>query len=141
MTTESPERDPTWLQSLPNEALRCFMKHALELSQGLYGPEIQGALQKSPVEKYSVEKFHQTTRVNQRFATAFGVAYDSLVGRSADAKAAEGADGQPSAEGVQSTASAVPAKSDNKPEKKNRTQGVEFVFVPLRVRAVLPPGV
>ena len=42
MKTESPERDPTWLQSLPNEALRCFMKHALELSQGLYQPEIRG---------------------------------------------------------------------------------------------------
>ena len=80
MKTESPERDPAWVQSLPTEALRCFMKHALELSQGLYRPEIQGALQKCPAEKFSVEKFHQTTRVNQRFTTAFGVAYASLVG-------------------------------------------------------------
>ena len=40
--TEGPERDPTWLQSLPTEALRCFMKHALDLAQGLYLAEIRG---------------------------------------------------------------------------------------------------
>ena len=43
MKTESPDRDPTWLQSLPNEALRCFMKHMLEVSQGFFKPEIQGS--------------------------------------------------------------------------------------------------
>lgn len=108
MKTESPERDPTWVQSLPTEALRCFMKHALELSQGLYRPEIQGALQKCPAEKFSVEKCHQTTRVNQRFTTAFLVAYDSLVGTPAGAKAAEGAEQQPSASSG-TAASAGPA--------------------------------
>ena len=40
--TEGPDRDPTWLQSLPSEAQRCFGKHALELAQGLYQPEING---------------------------------------------------------------------------------------------------
>ena len=62
------------------------MKHLLDLSQGLYRPEIQGALAKAPTEKFSIEKFHQTTRVNQRFATPFGVAYDSLVGKPADSE-------------------------------------------------------
>ena len=80
MKTESPERDPTWVQSLPTAALRCFMKHALELSQGLYRPEIQGALQRVSAAKYSVYMFHQTTRVHQRFTTAFGIDYTSLVG-------------------------------------------------------------
>ena len=42
MKTESHERDPTWMQSLPNEALRCFMKHALDVFQGLYQSEIRG---------------------------------------------------------------------------------------------------
>ncbi len=42
MKTEGPERDPTWLQALPTEALRCFMKHALDLAQGLYLAEIRG---------------------------------------------------------------------------------------------------
>ena len=39
--TEGPDRDPTWLQSLPNDALRLFMKHALDLAQGSYQPEIK----------------------------------------------------------------------------------------------------
>ena len=44
MKTESPDRDPTWVQSLPNEALRCFMKHVLELSQGFSGPRFRDFL-------------------------------------------------------------------------------------------------
>ena len=110
MKTESPERDPTWVQSLPTEALRCFMKHALELYQGLYRPDIQGALQ-----KFHVDKFHQTTRVNQRFTTAFGIAYTSLVGTPAEAKAAKGAEQQPSSSSAEqhTAASAGPALSAN----------------------------
>ncbi len=42
LKTEGPERDPTWLQALPTEALRCFMKHAQDLAQGLYLAEIRG---------------------------------------------------------------------------------------------------
>ena len=42
MKTEGPERDPTWVQSLPSEAQRCFCKHALEIASGLYDPEING---------------------------------------------------------------------------------------------------
>jgi hypothetical protein len=42
MKTEGPERDPTWVQSLPSEAQRCFCKHALEIASGLYDPEIKG---------------------------------------------------------------------------------------------------
>ena len=55
MKTESPDRDPTWLQTLPNEALRCLMKHMLEVSQGFFKPEIQGALGKSVLDKFSVD--------------------------------------------------------------------------------------
>ena len=78
LKTEGPDRDPTWVQSLPHEAQRLFMKHVLELTQGLFRPEIQGALEKTTSEKFSVERFHQTTRVTQRFATKFRVVYDSL---------------------------------------------------------------
>ena len=42
--TEGPDRDPTWLQSFPTEALRSYMKHSLGLAQGFYSPEIKGAL-------------------------------------------------------------------------------------------------
>ena len=89
MKTESPDRDPTWLQSLPNEALRCFMKHVLELTQGVFRPEIQGALLRSPADKFNLDKFQQTTRVTQRFATAFRVACDSLQAASAQSKTTE----------------------------------------------------
>ena len=44
MKTEGLERDPTWVQSLPSEAQRCFCKHALDIACGLYQPEIRGAL-------------------------------------------------------------------------------------------------
>ena len=44
MKTEGPERDPTWVQSLPNEAQRCFCKHALEIASGQYDPEIKGGV-------------------------------------------------------------------------------------------------
>ena len=34
LTTEGPDKDPTWLWALPNEALRLAMKRCLDLSQG-----------------------------------------------------------------------------------------------------------
>ena len=86
--TEGPDRDPTWLQSLPNDALRLFMKHALDLAQGFYQPEIKGALSGPAAEKYTLEKFLQSTRVNARFASQFSIAYDSLVGKTSAASAA-----------------------------------------------------
>ena len=45
--TEGPSRDPTWIQSLPNEALRVLMKHALEMSSQTYVPEIRGGATKN----------------------------------------------------------------------------------------------
>ena len=112
--TESPERDPTWTQSLPTEALRLFMKHMLELSQGLYRPEIAGALQKVNIHKYNIEHFHETTRVKQKFSTPFQVAYDSLCPKP------EGApEEQPApAEGTPSAGSAPEAKTEGGTEKK-----------------------
>ena len=50
---------------------------------GFFKPENQGALQKSALEKFSVYKFHQTSRVTQRFTTAFKIAYDSLAAATA----------------------------------------------------------
>ena len=78
--TEGPERDPTWLQALPTEALRLFMKHALDVAQGLNFAEIRGALQGAAADRYSVERFNKAARVNLRFTTPFLIAYDSLVG-------------------------------------------------------------
>ena len=55
------------------------MKHSLDHAQGLYQPEIKGALSGTTADKYSTEIFLKAVRVNQRFTTAFNIAYDSLV--------------------------------------------------------------
>ena len=57
---------------------------------GFFKPEIQGDLQRSALDKFSVDKFHQTSRVAQRFTTAFKIAYDSLAAATAREQTAEG---------------------------------------------------
>ena len=52
--TEGPDRDPTWLQSLPSEALRLFMTHLLDLAQGWCRTEISGALKQSKAQRLSL---------------------------------------------------------------------------------------
>ena len=67
------------------------MKHALDVSQGCYLPEVRGALSGTTADKYGIEKFIKGLRVNQRFTSAFRIAYDSLVGpRAASADEAAG---------------------------------------------------
>ena len=94
LKTEGPDRDPTWLQALPTEALRLFMKHVVDLAQGLYLMEIKGALSATGADKYSLDKFHAASRVHQRFTEAFLVAYDSLTGVAQEAEAAKAAAAQ-----------------------------------------------
>ena len=118
MRTESPDRDPTWVQSLPTEALRCLMKHALEMNQGFYHSELRGALSNiGSADKYSLEKFHQSGRVAQRFVKGFAIAYDSLVGPgAASAGAGEGTPDGQAGEGTQE--GKAPAEQDVIPQKK-----------------------
>ena len=78
--TEGPDKDPTWLQSFPNDATRLAMKHFFEMATGYYKPEISGALKQPKGERYNVEQFHKGTRVLKRFLEPFRIAYDSLVG-------------------------------------------------------------
>ena len=80
LQTEGPDKDPTWLQALPNEALRLAMKHCIKVAQGFYKPEIAGALKQPKGERYNVEQFHKGSRVSKRFFEPFQIAYDSLVG-------------------------------------------------------------
>mgnify|MGYP000069813481 CR=1 FL=1 len=63
MKTEGPDRDPTWLQALPTEALCVFMKHVLDIAQGQYLAEIRGAMQGALMDRYSVERFNKAARV------------------------------------------------------------------------------
>jgi len=84
VATEGPARDPTFLQSLPQEADRLFMKHALEVAQGLYAPEIKGALSGTGAEKYGIDKFLGAARVQKRFGDQFKIAYDTLIGKKSE---------------------------------------------------------
>ena len=79
LRTEGPDKDPTWLLSLPNEPLRLAMKHCIDVAQGYYKPEIAGALKQPKSERYSAEQFHKGSRVAKRFFEPFQNAYDSLV--------------------------------------------------------------
>jgi hypothetical protein len=80
LQTEGPDKDPTWLQALPNEALRLAVKHCIDVAQGYYKPEIAGALRQPKGERYNVEQFHKGSRAAKRFFEPFQIAYDSLVG-------------------------------------------------------------
>ena len=81
LNTEGPDKDPTWLQVWANDATRLAMKHFLDLAQGVYKPEIKGALSQPKAERYNLEQFHRAQRVETRFFNQFRVAYDSLLGR------------------------------------------------------------
>ena len=65
---------------MPNEALRLFMKHVLELQQGLFCAEIKGALAGMNAERCSMDKFHIASEVEVRVAKPFRIAFDSYVG-------------------------------------------------------------
>ena len=85
LKTEGPDRDPTWLQSLPTEAHRLFMKHIGDISKGYYKSEIGGFLAAVGADKFNWEKFNKSSRVSARFNTPFSIAYDSLVSKPASA--------------------------------------------------------
>ena len=79
LRTEGPDKDPTWLLALPNEALRLLVQHCLDILQGYYKPEIAGALKQPKSERYNAEQFLKGSRVAVRFFGPFQIAYDSLV--------------------------------------------------------------
>ena len=98
LKTEGPDKDPIWLQTLPNEALRQAMKHCTEVVQGFYKPEIAGALKQPKGERYNMDHFHKGSRVSTRFFEPFEIAYDSLAGPyKSNAVSAATADGATSA--------------------------------------------
>ena len=125
--TEGPERDMTWLHSLPTEALRLFMKHALDLAQGFFQPEIKGALSGIGAEKFSLDQFHKGARVRQRFAEKFHVALDSIVGPS-QAVSADASAGQDEllADSQNSEAAVAETQGPQAETKKSDTKGDEL---------------
>ena len=125
--TEGPERDMTWLHSLPTEALRLFMKHALDLAQGFFQPEIKGALSGIGAEKFSIDQFHKGARVSQRFAENFRVALDSIVVPS-QAVSADASAGQDEllADSQNSEAAVAETQGPQAETKKSDTKGDEL---------------
>ena len=100
MVTEGRDRDLTWMQTLPNDALRCYVKHSMDLGRGVYRAEIKGALASIGQEKYSTEKFQKCSRVTTLFTTPFSIAYDSLVSaRAAAEKNEEGGNNDENSKG------------------------------------------
>ena len=75
--TEGEFRDLTFATSLPNEPLRLFFQHAMEVLSGYYYPELKGAL--ASASQWAFSKFHDTERVKRRFLNDFVAAYDSMV--------------------------------------------------------------
>ena len=75
--TEGDTRDVTFAQTLPNEPLRLFFKHAQDVLAGYYTAELKGALA-STNNQWPWAKFHETHRVNRRFLEEFTTAYDAL---------------------------------------------------------------
>ena len=120
LQTEGPDKDPTWLQSLPNEALRLTMRHFLDLNQGFYTAEIAGALSQPKSERYNIEKFYKGLRISKRFCEPFHVAYDSLVGcpkgGSDEKKADTEKTGAATADGAKAIAQEVAAEEKKKLE-------------------------
>ena len=75
--TEGDNKDVTFGQSLPNEPLRLFFKHAQDVLAGYYTPELKGALA-STNNQWSWAKFHETDRAKRRFFEDFTTAYNAL---------------------------------------------------------------
>ena len=79
--TEGQNRDPTWMNTLPNEALRMFAKHVVEVMQGFYMAELRGALSTTNAQKWNWERFLESERVKKRFTLDFKIAYDSIASK------------------------------------------------------------
>ena len=75
--TEGDTRDVTFAQTLPNEPLRLFFKHAQDVLTGFYTPELKGALPQSN-NHWPWTKFHESDRVKKRFLEDFTTAYNAL---------------------------------------------------------------
>ena len=80
LQTEGPDKDPTWLQTLPTVALRLAMKHFLDLVQGFYRVEIAGVLRQPRTDRYNFDQFHRGARASKRFWEPFQTALDDLLG-------------------------------------------------------------
>ena len=88
--TEGNARDVHFAQTLPNEPLRLFFKHAQDVLFGSYTAELKGALTSSSFSSssFTMQKFHEAERVRKKFFEEFTTAYNALVPEAAAAVAA-----------------------------------------------------
>ena len=69
--TEGDARDTTFAQTLPNEPLQLFFKHAHDVFAGIYTPELKGALTTLKTGHWPWAKFHETDRVKKTVLRRF----------------------------------------------------------------------
>ena len=95
--TEGNARDVHFAQTLPNEPLRLFFKHAQNVLFGSYTAELKGALTSSSFSSssFTMQKFHETERVRKKFFEEFTTAYNALVPEAAAAVVASAAGDDP----------------------------------------------
>ena len=95
--TEGNARDVHFAQTLPNEPLRLFFKHAQNVLFGSYTAELKGALTSSSFSSssFTMQKFHETERVRKNFFEEFTTAYNALVPEAAAAVVASAAGDDP----------------------------------------------
>ena len=74
-----PNRDPTYINSMPSEALKMFYTHIQEVNALVFLPEIKGALHGPNGARWNWSQFHECDRVKKRFAEGFRLAYSKLV--------------------------------------------------------------
>ena len=122
---------------LPTQSLRLFVKHYLEIAQGFYNAEIRGALTNMPADKFTVEKFLATTRVEQRFAKPFQIAYDSIAGnpqedKGKDEEGGKGEDETTQKEGAESASSG--GKQDQQDKQKQESKGAKWRLFEVTAR-------
>ena len=89
--TEGDSRDVTFVQSLPNEPLRLFYRHAQDVLRGYYTAELKGALSSKASQTWTWQKFHEIERVKKHFLEGFVSAYGSFSSKK-DEKADSAAD-------------------------------------------------
>ena len=65
-----PDREPSFLHSLPNGAMTHLLQHVVDLYSGVFEEELQGGLAASG-PSYNADTFLDSERVKKRFFNAF----------------------------------------------------------------------
>ena len=65
-----PDREPSFLHSLPNGAMTHLLQHVVDLNSGVFEEKLQGGLA-AVGPSYNSDQFFDSERVKKRFFSAF----------------------------------------------------------------------